>query len=80
MSPRPQPTTANISQEPGTPLNSWILRLSSLMGAPATRSRIVRETRISPAPPPRSWTWIQAVTYWAQVAHRARGAGPRVAA
>jgi hypothetical protein len=39
-----QLTTAKTFQEPGRSLSSWLLRLSSRMGASATRSWMVRET------------------------------------
>jgi len=39
-----QLTTAKTFQEPGRSLSSWLPRLSSRMGASATRSWMVRET------------------------------------
>ena len=53
----PSGSTASSCQVPGTPRNSTLPRSSKPVPEPTTRSRTVRETRISPAP---AWPRIRA--------------------
>ena len=53
----PWRSTASSCQEPGTPRSSTLPRSSKPVPEPTTRSRTVRETRMSPAP---AWPQIRA--------------------
>ncbi len=58
----PWRSTASSSQLPGTPRNSTLPRSSKPVPEPTTRSRTVRETRISPAP---AWPRMRAAMWTA---------------
>ena len=64
----PWRSTASSCQVPGTPRNSTLPRSSKPVPEPTTRSRTVRETRMSPAP---AWPRIRAAM-WLQYLRRHR--------